>query len=85
MNICISLNVAINSPIETGCHNDNLIVKRVTENCTGPLVSFEAKNQKVFKKAHFFKKKRVKKRFSYLKIKLLKYADRLKDTPCDQS
>ena len=28
MNICISLNLAINSPIETGCHNDNLNMKR---------------------------------------------------------
>ena len=33
MNICISLNLAINSPIETGCHNDNLNMKRGTENC----------------------------------------------------
>ena len=33
MNICISLNLAINSPIETGCHNENLNMKRGTENC----------------------------------------------------
>ena len=32
MNICISLNLAIKSPIETGCHNDNLNMKRGTEN-----------------------------------------------------
>ena len=43
----------------------------------GPPVSFEGK--KVFKKAHFFKK-----RFFSLMIKPLKYADRLKGTPCDQ-
>ena len=30
MNICISQNLAINSPIETGCHNDNLNMKRGT-------------------------------------------------------
>ena len=48
---------------------------------TGPPVSFEEK--KVFKKAHFFKKK-VKKRFSSVRIKQLKYADKLKGTSCDQ-
>ena len=32
MNICISLNLAMNHPIETGCHNGNLNMKRGTEN-----------------------------------------------------
>ena len=41
------------------------------------------RKKKFFKKAHIFKKK-VKKRFSSLRIKPLKYADRLKGTSCDQ-
>ena len=45
---------------------------------------WDSREKKGFKKAHFFKKK-VKKRFSNLRIKPLKYADRLKGTPCDQS
>ena len=49
MNICISLNLAINSPIETGCHNDNLIMKRGTENCS----SFAAEREICILFKHF--------------------------------
>ena len=50
----------------------------------GPPVSFEGK-KRFLKRLISLKKKVKKKRFSNLRIKPLKYADRLKGTPCDQS
>ena len=52
--------------------------KIVDHSNAGPTVSFEEKKGFLKRLISF------KKRFSSLRIKPLKYADRLKGTPCDQ-
>ena len=65
-------------PSVTTMHNVALLADDVIQ------APGEFRGKKVFEMTHFFKKK-VKKRFSNLRIKPLKYADRLKGTPYDQS